>query len=367
MAFPEVYPLHGGQLRQIAERFGIERSRLLDFSANINPSGPPASVLSRLHQSLEDPATLVEYPDLQQHDLKRALARHVGTCEENLIVGNGFVPLLEATLRILKLRSCLLALPAFVEYRKALERAGVEVVPYNFDSNSNFNYSPDFVLAGRAEAVLIANPQNPSGICQDRALMRDLVAKASEDKRCVLLDEAFIDYMPENSLTTMVDQFANLIIFRSLTKFHAIPGLRVAYAVTNSTFAAAIEETLPPWPITTLASLAAIAALDDQAYAARSLLENSARREILQRDLELAGLTVYMSAANFILFRLPQEIDPDAFWQRMIVGHGIVLRACANYEGLPSRHFRAAIRTEMDNKRLSTAITTTMSELQSIS
>jgi threonine-phosphate decarboxylase len=108
MANSEAYPLHGGQLRQIAERFDIPLSELLDFSANINPAGPPSSVLSTLRASVNDPSTLTEYPDLQQTDLKQAVARNAGTSEKNVIVVNGFVPLLEATLRTLKIRTCLL-------------------------------------------------------------------------------------------------------------------------------------------------------------------------------------------------------------------------------------------------------------------
>lgn len=350
------YPLHGGQLRQIAQRFDIDRSALLDFSANINPSGPPAAVLSRLRESLDEPATLVEYPDIQQTDLKRALADYIGTNKENLVVGNGFVPLLEAALRTLKLGSCLLALPAFIEYRNTLERAGVQVLPYNLNSASNFQYDPYLMLAERADAILIANPQNPSGTCHHIASIRDLVTKASKDDSYVLLDEAFIDYVPDESLTAIIDQCPNLIIFRSLTKFHAIPGLRVAYAVASSALAAAIEENLPPWPITTLASLAAIAAVSDETYAIRSRHQNLLRKKLLIRDLESAGLAVYPSEGNFVLFQLAQEIDPHDFWRDLIVNHRVVLRSCANYEGLSAGHFRAAVRTESDNKKLSNAI-----------
>lgn len=356
MANLEPYPLHGGQLRQIAERFSIPTSELLDFSANINPSGPPPAVLSALRASLDDPATLSEYPDLQQTDLKRSLARYAGTNEENVVVANGFVPLLEATLHALNIRSCLLPVPAFVEYRKTLERAGVEIFPHALSSDSSFHYDPATMLTEQADAVLIANPQNPSGVCHDSASICDLIARASEKSMYVLLDEAFIDYVPENSLTTMIDQFPNLIIFRSVTKFHAMPGLRVAYAIAFPALSATIGENLAPWPITTLASRAVSTALDDEAYAVRSRSENLVRRSVLQAYLRSSGLTVYPSAANFVLLRLPFVIDPDAFWRHMIVEHRIVLRSCANYEALAEGHFRAAVRTQTENARLAAAL-----------
>jgi len=360
----EPYPLHGGQLRQIAERFGIPLSELLDFSANINPSGPPPSVLSTLRASLDDPATLIEYPDLRQTDLKRSLARYAGTNENNVAVANGFVPLLEATLRALKIRSCVLPVPAFVEYRRTLERAGVKIVPHALNSDSSFHYDPETMLAKQADAVVIANPQNPSGVCHNSASMCELVASASKKNMYVLLDEAFIDYVPQNSLVTMIDRFPNLVIFRSVTKFHAMPGLRVAYAIARPALSTAIGENLPPWPITTLASLAVSAAVDDVPYATHSRSENLTRRSELQRALESSGLAVYPSAANFILFRIPPAIDPDAFWQYLIVEHRIVLRSCANYEALPAGHFRAAIRTQSENKKLATAVAKSLTELR---
>jgi threonine-phosphate decarboxylase len=122
-------PLHGGQLRHIAARFGVPAVQLLDFSANINPAGPPAAVLASLSASLEDLSTLTAYPDLEEAELKRAIARYASVRAENVAVANGFVPLLDTALRVLGVRRCLLPAPAFVEYRKALDRAPIRCLP----------------------------------------------------------------------------------------------------------------------------------------------------------------------------------------------------------------------------------------------
>jgi threonine-phosphate decarboxylase len=357
----ESYPSHGGQLQQIAERFGIPASELLDFSANINPEGPASAVLSALRASLDDSSVLTEYPDLQLTEIKRAIASCVQVGAPNITVANGFVPLLEAVLRALPIRRCLLPVPSFVEYRKTLARAGVAIAPYARNADSRFEYDPAAMVAGGEDAMLLANPQNPSGICHSAALIRDLVVRASEKKMYILLDEAFIDYVPEHSLTLETDEFPNLIVFRSITKFYGVPGLRVAYAVANPALSAQITESIPPWPVTTLVSRAVSAALGDRPYAERARAQNIEGRNSLQHDLERLGLSVYPSSANFILFRLGPEVDSDAFWQHMIVQHGIVLRACTNYEGLPRGHFRAAVRTREENNRLVEALVETVS------
>ena len=71
-------PIHGGQLRQIADRFQIPVSELLDFSANINPEGPPAAVLSCLRASLDNLSILTDYPELDELKLRRSLAGYAG-------------------------------------------------------------------------------------------------------------------------------------------------------------------------------------------------------------------------------------------------------------------------------------------------
>jgi threonine-phosphate decarboxylase len=344
-----LFPIHGGQLRQIADRFGIPQSQLVDFSANINPDGPPPGVVSALRTSLEDPETLCSYPDLGQVELKQSIAGYAGVSVDNIGVANGFVPLLDAALYALKIRHCLLPVPAFVEYRSALTRAQIKITPYLLASESHFRYDIDVMFAGDHDAILLANPQNPSGISSDPQLILQLVAKAAERKIFILLDEAFVDYIHTDSLTSYVNQFPNLIVFRSLTKFHGIPGMRVAYVVATPQHIRSIGDNLPPWPVTTLASHAVIAALGDTYYADRTRLLNLRRRALMQSDLERLGIHAYNSAANFLLLRLPLDIAIDDFWTRMIIEQHIVLRDCSNYEGLGAGHLRVAVRTELEN------------------
>ena len=356
----EQLPMHGGQLREIAKRFGIPVSQLIDFSANINPEGPPPAVIPTLHASLEDPASLGCYPDIEQTELKQSLARYAGIESNNVIVANGFVPLLDAALRVLKIRHCLMPVPAFVEYRSALTRAQIRITPHLLASDQNFAYDIDTMLAGDHDAILLANPQNPSGIsCNPQTLLQLVVAAAGKNI-AVLLDEAFIDYIASDSLSNYVEQFPNLIVFRSVTKFHGMPGLRVAYAAASSQLSRLITYELPPWPVTTLAAHAVIAALDDAAYVKRSRLLNQERRALMQSELSQLGIRSCDSAANFLLLLLPGGIDSDLFWQRMILDHHMVLRNCHNYEGLGDGYLRVAVRTELQNEAFVNAVRQTL-------
>lgn len=356
----EPVPLHGGQLKGISQRFGIQVSDLLDFSANINPEGPPESVLSHLRVSLDQPSTLSNYPDIDETELKQALARYAGVSQENIVVANGFAPILEAALRVLPIQRCLLPVPAFVEYRRTLDRVGIDVTAHPIPSRLNFRYDVQAMLTGFHNAILLANPQNPSGVLMSRDVLLELTTEAAARQIFVLFDEAFIDYSPEASLAIEVDRFPNLIVFRSLTKFFGMPGLRIAYAVTNPDLNRQLQQAISPWSITTLASLAAIVAVDEKPYVARTQTLNKVRRDELKSAVEELGIQVYPSSANFLLLRLPESGDHEKFWERMIMDHRIVLRNCANYEALGRGHLRAAVRKEQENNRLLEALAKTL-------
>jgi threonine-phosphate decarboxylase len=353
-----VLPPHGGQLHRIAERFGVPATGLLDFSANINPDGPPASVLEALREALNDPTVLSAYPDLEETQLRLSVAGHTGVGAKSIVVANGFVPLLDVVLRTLPIRRCLLPVPAFGEYRNALERAEVAVTPYVLDQEADFRYDNDALLraltTGRHDAILLANPQNPSGVRCERSVLTALIEEAAKLNIYVLLDEAFIDYAPMQSLVRDTDRFVNLIVFRSVTKFHGIPGLRVAYAVNAA--ARAMRQNLAPWSITTLAAIGVRAALSDEIYAKRTLQLNNSRREFLAGQFRGLGLDTYPAAANFLLLRFPSVADAESCWKRLILDHGIVLRHCGSFEGLAGNHLRCAVRGDEENARLVKAL-----------
>jgi threonine-phosphate decarboxylase len=357
-------PLHGGQLHQIADNFGIPVSELVDFSANINPGGPPPAVLSCLREAINNPSIIINYPDLDEFDLRRCIAKYVGIRPENIAIANGFVPLLDVALRVVAIRTCLVPVPAFVEYRWRLEQARIEMTPHILEADSGFQCHADDLFKKFHDAILLANPQNPSGVlCSQEGLLR-LAEQASQRNLFVFLDEAFIDYCPESSIVQEIDRFPNLIVFRSVTKFFGMAGLRVAYAAANTELCKQIQQSIAPWSVTSLASRAASVAVQDAPYALETIALNKMRREQLQVAIRKLGIHVSPSAANFLLLRLPGSIDRQQFWERMIREHHIVLRNCANYEGLSDEFVRIAVRTETENKLLVDALASEVKNTQ---
>jgi threonine-phosphate decarboxylase len=348
--------VHGGQLRQLAARFGVAAEQLLDFSANINPAGPPRSSLAAIQRSLDDPATLESYPDLELSELRKTISDCLGIAPESVAIANGFAPLLDAALRSFEVKRCLLPVPSFSEYRRSLENSGVDVVPYALSPDKAFAYEiapiQQAIRDHSCDAILLANPQNPSGVLCDAVKMQQLIEVTSRCGATVLLDEAFIDFCPDASLTQYAVERPNVIAFRSITKFFAIPGLRVAYAAAALSRIAVLNRHIAPWPIAGIASVAACAALNERAYAEESRLANSRRRSWLEERLKQMRITTYPSSTNFLLLRFPADVDVSVLWERMIVDERIVLRNCEGFEQLTAGHLRIAVRSDAENERL---------------
>jgi threonine-phosphate decarboxylase len=133
-------------------------------------------------------------------------------------------------------------------------------------------------------------------------------------------------------------------------------GLRVAYLVSPVQMVGSLARVLDPWSISSLASIAAMAAIQDSDYIAGTLNRNTEERAWLTDALRAIGLTVFPSHANFLLFCVPAERRDGGLWERLIVDHGIVVRNCATFEGLDAGYLRIAVRGREDNQRLVRAL-----------
>ncbi len=350
-------PKHGGQLRQISERFRIPVHQLLDFSASIYPGGPPPSVIPTLVEALRHPAILRDYPDLESVELRDRLGLYAAVPPANILIANGVAPLISATIQALAVRRCLLPVPAFGEYRRIFENTAVEVHPFLLLPELDFRPDLEEMVSeckrNGCDALILTNP---SGFTFDGEQIRVMVEGAARKGIRVLLDEAFIDFVPGQSISPEVSKFSNLFVFRSLTKFFSMAGLRVGYMAAPQHLARSISNFLAPWSISSLAALAAISSLSDAEYVSRTVNQNRVEREWLAGELDSIGMKVFSGSANFLLFRLPITMHNADTWERLIVNHRTVVRNCGSFEGLDASYLRVAVRTRSENQRLVRAV-----------
>jgi cobyric acid synthase CobQ/L-threonine-O-3-phosphate decarboxylase len=351
---------HGGNLRELARVSGKTERDILDFSANINPLGPPEWLRPLISSNV---AALTHYPDPDCAALIEAAAQRYGVAPDEIAVGNGSTELLHLLPRVLGKKRAVIPVPCYSDYARACQLAGMsvstdrlkpELQPLDVGVQALACFRPDFsALAAQLtgdEIVFLCRPNNPTGHVCDADAIRSLAAK--HPTTTFLVDEAFGDFVEGfDSLTR--NRPANVIVLLSLTKIFAIPGLRLGCAIADRTVIQRLRELQPPWSVNTLAQAVGVAALRDREYIRQTQLYVRQQREALAAALKaLPSLTVYPGEANFLLLRLDRnDLDAPALARRLLAD-GIAIRVCDNFDGLDSRYFRVAVRREDENARL---------------
>lgn len=347
---------HGGDVYAAARELGMPADSIIDFSASINPLGTPVSVLSELRQHLKD---LGHYPDPSSMRLIEQIAKSTGLDSRMIICGNGSTELIYLVARALRPKRVLIPAPAFAEYERAcISASGFDESPLNMtkikylniEAKYNFRLSVgDFIETMRdCDMAFICNPNNPTGQLVRKSDMTEILDAASKTGCRLVVDEAFIDFTPGESIINKVEENPCLIIIRSLTKFFALSGLRIGYAVINPKLFSVISKYKEPWTVNSLAQVAGIAALRDTDYHSKTLTVLKNEKLYLENGFRLIGIDYWPSQANFYLLR---HINAYNIVVRLRE-KGILVRDCSNFNGLDRTYIRIAVRTHRENMRL---------------
>ncbi|NJB68314.1 cobyric acid synthase CobQ/L-threonine-O-3-phosphate decarboxylase [Desulfobaculum xiamenense] len=347
---------HGGNIWDMARRAGCEPADIIDFSANINPLGPPSWLREEVSMRLSG---LAHYPEPRCESLVRVAAERFGIAEDEVLVGNGSTEILHAFFAAWRPEAALIPVPAYAGYRQACEVVDCPVVPLVLREADGF--VPDLAAVSRAltelpahSAVFIGQPGNPAGRTVDPQALRELALR--HPQAAFVVDEAFADFV-DGLDRLAASRPANVLVLHSLTKFHAIPGLRLGLGYAAADMAALVRRRLPDWSVNGLAQAVGLRALADEDYARRTVAETKRLREGLLAALgEVGGLTVLPGEANFLLCRVDAPgLDALSLAGRLFESR-IAIRVCHNFEGLDGRWFRVAVRPEGENARLVAAL-----------
>ena len=356
---------HGGNVHALARRLGVEAQAVLDFSASINPLGPPPTVIEALAGGLDH--LLVNYPEPRAETLAAEIAARLGLSEERIVVGNGSTELIHLLPRAVGRRSeagrALIVAPAFSEYSSALEREGWSVE--HFLCRPEDGLAPDMEalkerLAGQDHPgfllVFLGQPANPTGVLTDPAGLAACARIQERRGGLLIVDEAFIDFAPQYSLAGVLGELPAGIILRSLTKFYALPGLRLGFLAASEEVAARLRNLQPPWSVNALAQAAGRLCLEAKDYAKKTRKTVAAERSRLTRKLEGLGLRVVPSAANYLAGRLGDHHPPADQVMEALARQAILVRDCADFVGLGPGWLRFSVRLAQENERLVKAL-----------
>ena len=300
------------------------------------------------------------YPDPYGEQLKAALADHHGMSSAEVLLGNGSTQLIYLLSAALRPRKALVVAPAFSEYANALTLIGTKVASFDLSTNDGFQFSTERLLAvwdKDCDIAFLATPNSVTGQMIPKAEIEKVAHIALTRKTMVVVDEAFIDFAEAESIKALVRHNPYLIILRSLTKYYALPGLRLGYLLGDAGRVVDLETYQEPWSINGPALNVALTCLKDSNFATKTerWLERE-RKFLLERLTALEGLHPLASRTNFLLVKIERSHGDALQLRSFLLQRSILIRACDTF-GLGVNYFRIAIKRRKDNQRLLAALT----------
>jgi threonine-phosphate decarboxylase len=377
---------HGGNLSGVRRRFGMGERPIIDFSANLNPLGPPPTVLEAARRAID---RADHYPEPGCPRLTERLAEYHGVAVDRVIVGAGateIIGLIGQSLReVLDFHAQALGDPTrplshfvdptYGEYRRVSTHNQLRAKVWG---EHILGWSQDVLPRGANGIFWTGQPDNPTGRAWDRSALLSFVD--SSLGLLTIVDEGSLPFLAgeaDRSLIGQSDSRENLLILRSFSRFYAIPGLRVGYAIGPSDMVTRLRQYQDPWTVTATAEAAALAALDEGEYREQTveLIARESTR-LVDRLWDIPGLRPAWPGRvrpetspplpNFVLVSLTQtDWDSNRLFEAL-ARRGLLVRECSDFPGLevgalltgPDQliatqgHLRIAVRTPEENDRL---------------
>jgi threonine-phosphate decarboxylase len=347
---------HGGDIYASARQARVDPAAIVDFSASINPLGPPGSARVAFQKSFAD---VLHYPDPYGAELKDALAKHHKMRPAEILVGNGSTQLIYLLCFALRPRNALVVAPAFSEQANALTLAGAKVTFLSLTADLDFKFCTEDFMAAWEKApdlAFLTTPNSVSGRLIPSVEIEKMARIALLKRRFLVIDEAFIDFVEAESVKHLIRDNPYVIILRSLTKYYALPGLRLGYLLAHSRRVAQFAAYQEPWSVNGPAQKVAVACLADRSFGLKTDRWLRQERDFLSQGLiALKLFQPYPSSTNFLLVRIANNASAAGL-RSFLLHRNILIRACDSFTGIGSDHFRVAVRQRKDNRLLLEAL-----------
>lgn len=314
--------------------------KLIDFSSNINPFGPPKGVYENIKENL---TLITRYPDVNYKKLHTAVSKYLGADESNISLGNGAMEVIDAIIRLHK--KILVFNPCFSEYEKRARTAEKIVIERNLDENflPDINDLPEDL---RDTLVIVTSPHNPSGVALTREGFLELYGNIKRKGGRLLMDEVFYEFAGlDYDLAREIKNYDSLFVVRATTKFFSLPGLRLGYAISNEK--EKIDDIIHTWSISGLLENLGDTIFGDGEFVkdSREKLANE-RERMIEAISKLKGFYPVSGSANFILIKTDYD---NGLLFKYFLNKGILIRLCDNFKNLGRKYIRIAVKSPDDN------------------
>lgn len=333
---------HGGY-------YGKNADTIIDFSVNINPLGISQRVIDYLTKSLNN---LNKYPEINSRSSCKYISEKLGLKENEVILGNGAIELIYLYAMAIKPQKVMIIQPTFNEYERAVKLAGSEIIHFKRKEQDKFKLDIDSLVYElkkyKPDILIICNPNNPTGGLMEKKDLISILEVLEQLDSTLFLDESFIDFAPENSLHQLINIYP-IFIIKSMTKYYAVPGIRLGYGIGNQEIIKKMNKYKIPWSVNSLAAGIVPIVMEDSNYHNKTMTWYRNEREYMGRELrKIDKITLYPSCANFYLIKIHEDIDLKG----ELLKRGIFIRDCTDFYGLNEKYYRIALKGHKDNIKL---------------
>ena len=306
------------------------------------------------------PELLQTSPPIHASGLIQTLSETRSIPADNILVSNGSSSLIFAVLpRIIKANTTVVSLdPSYSEYPHVVRNIiGGRLLSLPLAPEDDFQLSESkfikHIQTTNPDFLIIVNPNSPTGSLLDKEVLLSAIKRFPNTT--FIVDEAYIDFVgTDQSVESHVPHCSNLVVIKSMSKVYALSGARVGYAVCPSWVIDAASLFFPPWPVSLIAQVCAVRALQDPSYYREKYEQTHQLRRMLASSLANLNFVerVYPSVANFVLIKLTSRVRAEAL-VRLMKRKNIFLRDCTGLSPrLGHSHVRIAVKSEAVNQMI---------------
>lgn len=334
--------------------------KLKDFCYLVNPYFPPQKLVDELKASFQ--TLLTEYPS-GAFQISLLGAKVFNINPEHIVVGNGAAELIASATKYISGKVGI-PYPTFNEYPERLGKAEVISIPVVED----FSYTAEDIIRcvekQNLKTVILINPDNPSGNFLEKAEVLKLCRHLKEKGVALIFDESFIDFAEKEKRYTLIDEtllanYPNLTVIKSISKSFGVPGLRLGVlASADENYIEKIKKTNTIWNINSFAEyFLQIYDKYSKTYNTACDLIAAERKRFSERLSQLPGVRVFPSQANYLMCRLDKGIVPEKLASTLLERYNIFIKDLSTKRGFENGNYiRLAVRDSADNDALIAAL-----------
>jgi len=326
----------------------MREEKIIDVSSGICPLGPSNKVKATVRRAVKE---IKGRPDAAIARLERLFSSKFGIEDDRIFFANSVRELVSTVMRALGPKRVLIVGPALHLYEDAASKACAEAIYLDTSEESGFAVDADRIIKepDGVDLVFIANPNRISGRSVDGVALSRVLEISAQKNLFVVIDESLMEFTGEDSFDHVAAAGRNVITIRTTAHFYGLPGLELAYAVSDQPVIRQLRK-VKDCSLNLLSVEAARTALKDKTYGKLTRRFIAGEKELLAKELgKVAGVTYYDSDSNVYLVKVerPGERISDSFLRS-----GLLIKDCSGIAGLGKSFLRLSVMSHDRNLKL---------------